>query len=130
RAVVAPVARIAKAIGQFALATNGISYARFEAARANSDYSSGFIHQDSVFELHGLTAWIALSPCGKDAPALQFIRRKRRQLLPTAAPDAKQISPRRFFFWEWTKPIFEPGDVVLFDSYTVHGTNITRRMRG
>lgn len=102
-------------------------YARFDKARPNSPYKSQAIHQDAAFQLMGLTAWIALTQCGRNAPALQFIRRKRNTMIPTE-PGLPFIKRSRFWFYQWTRPVYMPGDVVIFDAFTVHGTYIKPQM--
>ena len=124
---VAPVMDVINTVGRFRMAGLDNCYARYESARPNSPYDHQAIHQDAVFQLYGLTAWIALSRSGRDAPSLQFIRRKRRALLPTR-PGVPFIDKSTFWPWQWTRPAYEPGDVVIFDHYTVHGTYITPSM--
>ena len=126
--LVEPVLRALSPLGSFDMAGLDNCYARFERARPNSAYGGYFIHQDSVFQLHGYTTWIALCRCGDNAPALQFIPQKRTELLPTAADGAKHINPGFFRERHWVRPRYEPGDVVIFESYTVHGTYVTRTM--
>jgi hypothetical protein len=92
-----------------------------------ADYSTR-AHQDFV-TLHTsadvLTAWVALTPCGPDRQGLRILRDSHRNgfiptdpglggarplYLPIPVDDAR-----------WMTADYEPGDVVIFHSLTVHG---------
>jgi hypothetical protein len=107
------------------------SFARFELARPNSHYESYAVHQDAapVFELSpdSWTCWLALSQCGKDAPSLQYVDRKFSKILP-AQEGRTFINLTDIQELHFERPILNPGDMVVFSGFTVHGTWIERRM--
>lgn len=106
------------------------SFARFEAPRVNSNYETFAAHQDAApsltLERGGWTAWVALGHCGRNAPALQYVRRKFDSGLPTNGGhsiSASALRPLRF-----ERPKFKPGDAAVFSEWTVHGTWVSRKM--
>jgi hypothetical protein len=96
-------------------------------------------HQDGAFlgqAARALDLWLALSPCGVDSPGLELVPRRVDEVLPTGtegaifkwsvgeplvARVAKDSPPER--------PVFEPGDAVLFDHLCLHRTAIEGDMR-
>jgi hypothetical protein len=86
--------------------------ARFEMARPASDYGTGAVHQDATPALtldpRGWTAWIALSPCGVDAPSLKYVERRFTELLPRRQDgvflDANEVGRHEF-----RRPILIPA---------------------
>jgi hypothetical protein len=88
-------------------------------------------HQDGAFlgEVRALNAWLSLSHCGDVAPGLDLVPRRIDHVLPTGTEGA---------IFEWsvsqtlaeeaagdagiTRPIFEPGDLLLFDELCLHST--------
>jgi hypothetical protein len=91
------------------------------AWHADADAAGGAEH-DPCFNV-----WVPLVPVGKDRPSLQFVLGSHRVMrgLPLRDPQASSLTE------EWVKdnlpgdawtPIMEPGDVVIFDHYTVHRT--------
>ncbi len=73
--------------------------------------------------------WLSLSRCGDLAPGLDIVPRRIDHVLPTGTEGA-------VFDWSVSqavveeaagdagivRPIFEPGDVLLFDELCVHAT--------
>lgn len=96
-------------------------------------------HQDGAFlgrHVRTLNLWLALSPCGADAPGLDIVPRRFDDILPTGTDGA-------LFDWSVSptlveeaaggagaivSPEFEPGDALLFDHLFVHRTGITPGM--
>jgi len=95
-------------------------------------------HQDGAFLGHGVrvvNVWIALTHCGDRAPGLDIIGGRINELVPTGTEGA---------WFDWSvgdavaraterdlpvvRPIFEPGDAVLFDEMNLHRTAITPDM--
>ena len=88
-------------------------------------------HQDGAFmgEVRTLNVWLSLSHCGDDAPGLYVVPRRVDEIVPTGTPGARfdwSVSPT---VAEETagelglvKPLFEPGDAVLFDQFFLHAT--------
>jgi hypothetical protein len=88
-------------------------------------------HQDGAFmgDVRALNVWVSLSRCGDVAPGLDIVPRRIEQVLPTGTEGA-------LFDWSVspavveeaagdvaiTRPIFEPGDVLLFDELCLHST--------
>jgi hypothetical protein len=88
-------------------------------------------HQDGAFlgDVRALNVWLSLSHCGDDAPGLDLIPKRLDHIVPTGTEGAA-------FDWSLSplavkeaagdvpvqRPIFEPGDVVLFDELFLHGT--------
>lgn len=86
-------------------------------------------HQDGAFmsEVRTVNVWLALTSCGQDAPGLAFVPRRMSEVLPTgtegAAFDwsvspalAEQAAGERSI----QRPVFEPGDAILFDDLLLH----------
>jgi hypothetical protein len=92
---------------------------------------SGAWHQDGKFmgEVKALNLWLALSHCGDDAPGLDLVPRRLEAHVRTQTDEAmmaNQVSQRMA---EETagetpilRPIFEPGDALLFDELFLHKT--------
>lgn len=96
-------------------------------------------HQDGAFlgrDVRTLNLWLALSPCGTDAPGLDVVPRRFDEILPTGTGDA-------LFDWSVApsvaaevaggddgivSPEFAPGDALLFDHLFLHRTGVTPDM--
>lgn len=108
-------------------------FARFELARPGSPYDIYALHQDAAPALTldpcAWTAWIALSACGVDAPSLQYVDQRFSNLL-VSHDDHLFIPPADVAQLDlhFTRPALNPGDLILFTSYTLHGTWVTREM--
>ncbi|MGI8726543.1 MAG: phytanoyl-CoA dioxygenase family protein [Solirubrobacterales bacterium] len=88
-------------------------------------------HQDGAFLGDGIRTinfWIALNRCGDTAPGMDIVARRLTEIVPTGTEDA---------LFEWAvsdqlvselpdapvaRPIFEPGDALLFDHLCLHRT--------
>ena len=89
-------------------------------------------HQDGAFLGDGIrtvNVWVALSSCGIDAPSLDLVPRRLDHIVPTGVDgavfdwsvsdkSAEQAADGR----EIVRPIFEPGDAILFDEMNLHRT--------
>lgn len=91
----------------------------------------GAWHQDGSFmgETRNLNMWLSLSHCGDDAPGLDFVSRRFDSILPTGTEGAlhtNAVSPavveRAAGETGVMRPIFEPGDMMLFDDLFLHKT--------
>lgn len=91
----------------------------------------GAWHQDGHFmgDVRSLNVWLSLSHCGDTAPGLDIVPKRIDYLLEAGtdgAPLSYVIAPAKVE--EATgeagivRPIFEPGDVLLFDDLFVHQT--------
>lgn len=67
------------------------------------------------------TLWIALTPCGRDAPSLQWVQAETPGLLPPAAL-APQAVAARFGEAAFAHAVMAPGDALLFDGALLHRT--------
>ena len=96
---------------------------------------AGWHQEGSVFPnvpLRTMNVWLALTPCGDDAPSLDVVPRRESRIHPVekgfmmshqqfaeVAGDAPQISPR-----------YDAGDAMLFDEMVIHRTNTDKAMEG
>jgi hypothetical protein len=88
-------------------------------------------HQDGSFmggDIRSLNVWLALSHCGDDAPGLDVVARRLGEIVPTGTKGAwldwnvsplmvDEVAPGAV-----VRPIFEPGDVLIFDHLNLHRT--------
>jgi hypothetical protein len=98
----------------------------------------GSWHQDGAFlgdEVRALNVWLCLSRCGDVAPGLDIVPRRLGGIVPTGTEGS-------FFSWDVApdvareaagevgimRPIYEPGDVMLFDDLFLHSTAISPQM--
>jgi hypothetical protein len=88
-------------------------------------------HQDGAFlgDVRALNVWLTLSHCGDTAPGLDIVPKRIDHIVPTGTEGAA-------FKWsvsqaavdeaagdvEIIRPIYEPGDVMLFDELFLHAT--------
>ena len=89
-------------------------------------------HQDGAFlgdDIRTINLWLCLSHCGDDAPGLDLVPRRFDRVLETGSGGAA---------FDWSigdgtveearedvpvmRPIFEPGDALLFDELFLHRT--------
>jgi Phytanoyl-CoA dioxygenase (PhyH) len=91
----------------------------------------GAWHQDGAFmgDVRALNLWLALSRCGDEAPGLDLLPRRLDTLVETGTDDAVisyQVSNRAALAAagdvEIVRPVFEPGDALLFDEMFLHQT--------
>jgi hypothetical protein len=101
-------------------------------------------HQDldaSKVGVHMMNCWIALDPSGSDAPGLEAIDAKiselRGELFLSETRDQvgeerwdqhRQYVTSHFANHSITRPVFEPGDGLVFDHFTLHRTYTTESM--
>jgi hypothetical protein len=96
-------------------------------------------HQDGAFlgpDVRSLNLWLALSPCGIDAPGLEIVPQRFDEILPTGTEGA---------IFEWSassevvedaaggpdailRPEFGAGDALLFDHMFLHRTGVAPGM--
>ena len=88
-------------------------------------------HQDGSFmggDIRSLNVWVALSHCGDDAPGLDVVGRRLPDIVPTGTQGAwldwnvsplmvDEVAPGAI-----VRPIFEPGDALIFDHFNLHRT--------
>ncbi|HEY1591052.1 MAG TPA: phytanoyl-CoA dioxygenase family protein [Solirubrobacteraceae bacterium] len=99
---------------------------------------SGAWHQDGKFmgEVKALNLWLALTECGERAPGLDLVPRRLEQHVATQTDEAmmpNQVSQRvaeeAAGELPILRPVFEPGDALLFDELFLHKTASDPRMR-
>jgi hypothetical protein len=109
---------------------SAISIQKCTMRKVNPDSGSGW-HQDGAFlgDVRALNVWLSLSRCGDLAPGLDIVPRRLDEIVPTGTEGA-------YFDWSVApdmvervagpdgvvRPIFEPGDVLLFDEMNLHST--------
>jgi hypothetical protein len=91
-------------------------------------------HQDGAFLGRGIrtcNVWIALTRCGDVAPGLDVVARRYDEIVETGTEGATfpwAVSPAMVEESrkgaEISRPIFEPGDAVLFDHFCLHRTGV------
>lgn len=90
-------------------------------------------HQDGKFlgDVGALNVWLSLSRCGEDAPGLDIVPRRLDQIAPTGTPGAlldwsvaPSIAEELAGEDGIARPLFEPGDALLFDELFLHQTAI------
>lgn len=89
-------------------------------------------HQDGSFmgEVKAINVWMALTHCGDTAPGMDIIPSRTEKILPSGTEgtsiaiqiheDVAQAEAGEG--GGVVRPIFEPGDVLLFDEMLVHTT--------
>ena len=107
-----------------------ISVQKCTLRKVDPDAGHGW-HQDGAFlgEVRALNVWLALSRCGDESPGMDIVPKRLEHIVPTGTEGA---------VFEWSvspqmaeeaageegvlRPIFEPGDVLLFDELFLHST--------
>ncbi len=95
-------------------------------------------HQDGAFlgkDIRSLNVWLALSDCGIDAPALDLVARRMEEIVPTGVDGAifnwsvSETTVERFRHGApIVRPVFAPGDAILFDQMNLHSTGVSPGM--
>ncbi len=106
--------------------------------KQHKDALASEYHQDAlVFFQPLLNFWIALDPCGEDAPGLALLRDATRTVFPTRhrkefSPDSGVIDDKHIQDllqnYKETVPIIDIGDVLLFIGTVPHRTYINQNM--
>lgn len=90
-----------------------------------SYFPNGKFPSDALLNM--VTCWIALNPCGIEAPGLEFVSEKLPGLMSPSElrPDCIQarFAPATFF-----RPTLEPGEALLFRGDVLHRTHVTSAM--
>jgi hypothetical protein len=95
-------------------------------------------HQDGAFLGKGIrtcNVWIALSRCGDVAPGLDVVARRYDEIVATGTEGAlfpwavsPQVVEETRDGADIARPVFEPGDALLFDHYCLHRTAVDPAM--
>lgn len=92
-------------------------------------------HQDGAFlgDVKALNVWLSLSRCGDVAPGLDLVPRRIDEILPTGTDDAlfpwsisDKVAEEAAGDVPIVRPIFNPGDVILFDDVNLHRTGVDK----
>ena len=98
---------------------------------------AGAWHQDGAFmgEVRSLNLWLSLSRCGDEAPGLDIVPRRLDRFVGAGGEDtflAFQVSQAAAEEAAGDtgilRPIFEPGDALLFDDLFLHQTGSDPQM--
>jgi len=98
--------------------------------RVRPDSGSAW-HQDGAFlgDVRALNVWLSLSRCGDEAPGLDIVPRRIEEIVATGTEGAifnwsvsPAVAEREAGEAGIVRPIFEPGDALLFDDRFLHAT--------
>jgi hypothetical protein len=103
----------------------------FDASMGEQGKKPSAWHQDGAFmgDVQALNVWLSLSRCGDVAPGMDIVPRRLDRIVPTGTEGA-------VFDWSASqavaeeaageagilRPIFQPGDALLFDEMFLHST--------
>ena len=96
----------------------------------------GAWHQDGKFmgPVKALNLWLSLSRCGDDAPGLDLVPRRLNDHVTTETDEtmlpnqvSQRIAEEAAGDRGILRPIFEPGDALLFDELFLHKTGVRPR---
>jgi hypothetical protein len=103
----------------------------FDASTKPGEAKPSAWHQDGAFlgDVRAVNVWLSLSRCGDVAPGLDVVPRRLDQVVATGTEGAA-------FDWSVSRavaeevagetgvlrPIFDPGDALLFDELFLHST--------
>jgi hypothetical protein len=91
----------------------------------------GAWHQDGKFlgDVHALNLWLSLSRCGDEAPGLDIVPRRIDHIVAAGTEGmaldylvSDETVKEAADGVEVLRPIFEPGDALLFDDLFLHQT--------
>jgi hypothetical protein len=114
-----------------------ISVQKCTLRRVDPDAGRGW-HQDGAFlgDVRALNVWLSLSHCGDDAPGMDVVPRRLDGILPTGTEGAdfnwsvsERVAQEAAGETGIVRPIFDPGDVLLFDDLFLHTTAAESSMR-
>lgn len=83
------------------------------------------IPDDALLEM--VTCWIALDPCGENAPGLEIVAEKLLRLLPPTALTNESVQAH-FPADKFSRPTFDSGDALLFRGNYLHRTHVSSKM--
>lgn len=88
-------------------------------------------HQDGAFmgDVRAMNVWLSLSRCGDLAPGLDVVPKRLEEIVPTGTEGAmfdwsvaQDVAEETAGDSPILRPIFEPGDALLFDEWCLHNT--------
>jgi hypothetical protein len=114
-----------------------LSVKKWTLRRVPIDTSADW-HQDGAFLGSGIrtiNVWLSLSRCGEDAPGLDIVPRRLDHIVETGTHGAQfdwsvgpELVDRVAGDAGVSRPIFEPGDALLFDDFFLHQTGVSPGM--
>ena len=99
--------------------------------RAAPTVGTNWWHQDGAFlggEIRSLNVWLSLTDCGEDAPGMDVVSRRLDSIIETGTEGADfewSVSPELVAAVagdDVSRPVFRPGDALLFDHLCLHKT--------
>jgi hypothetical protein len=99
--------------------------------RKAEPHVAGAWHQDGSFmgDVRALNLWLSLSRCGDESPGLDMVPRRLDDLVTQQTEEAvlsiqvsQAMAEEAAGDMEIIRPIFEPGDALLFDDWFLHQT--------
>lgn len=105
--------------------------------RAAPKVGTEWWHQDGAFLGHGirsLNIWLSLNASGVDAPGLEVVPKRLEEIVDKGTEGADfhwsvgQAVVDRFSGGVLSRPLFGPGDALLFDHLFLHRTGTTPEM--
>lgn len=78
------------------------------------------LHDDDVLVMR--TCWIALTPCGDDAPGLEWVDAPQPRLLRPAELQPEAVAGRHDAAL-LRRPALQSGDALVFDGWLLHRTH-------
>lgn len=129
----APIGAIA---AQYLGERPALSVKKTTLRRVTANTETQWWHQDGSFlgRVGSLNIWLALSHCGEDAPGLDVVGRRVDDILDTGTEGADmnwsigQPVVDRAAQGAIVRPVFRPGDALLFDELLVHRTAVDPSM--
>jgi hypothetical protein len=91
----------------------------------------GAWHQDGAFmgQVRSLNVWLSLSRCGDVAPSMDIVPRRLNDFVPTGTEGteidyqvSQAVAEEAAGEVGIVRPIFDPGDALLFDELFLHQT--------
>jgi hypothetical protein len=73
------------------------------------------------------TCWIALDPCGAEAPGVELVSQHLPELLPPSELTDARVR-QRFAAEHFWRPAMQAGDAILFRGDLLHRTHVTPAM--
>ncbi len=113
------------------LGERGAASAQKTTLRKADPSVGGAWHQDGKFlgRVRALNLWLSLSRCGDESPGLDIVPRRLDQLVATGTEGtffddqvSDQVAKEAADGVGILRPIFEPGDALLFDELFLHQT--------
>ena len=103
----------------------------FEDSSGGSGGKASAWHQDGAFmgDVNALNVWLSLSRCGDQAPGLDIVPRRLQGIVRTGTEGAafdwsasRAVAEEAAGQVGIARPIFDPGDALLFDELLLHST--------